>query len=66
MTQRIGISRLPQVELVDMTKEARMGDLPALSRRLQDELCAAANGARATARPNIRTPAIAYSTPPAA
>ena len=40
MTQRIGISRLPQVDLVDMTKEARMGELPALSRRLQDELCA--------------------------
>lgn len=39
MTQRIGISRLPEVEVVDMTQKAHMGSLPVLSQRLQDALC---------------------------
>lgn len=39
MMQRIGSSKLPDVEIVDMTREAHMGELPALSARLQQELC---------------------------
>ncbi|HVF09620.1 MAG TPA: primosomal protein N', partial [Abditibacteriaceae bacterium] len=39
MTRRIGTRRMPDVEIVDMTEEARMGRLPVLSRRLQDALC---------------------------
>lgn len=39
MTQRIGTRRLPEVEIVDMTDEAKMGTLPVLSQRLKDALC---------------------------
>ncbi|MBV9469103.1 MAG: primosomal protein N', partial [Abitibacteriaceae bacterium] len=39
MTQRIGTRRLPDVEIVDMTEEAKMGTLPVLSQRLKDALC---------------------------
>jgi len=39
MPSRIGHRRLPEVEIVDMTDEAKMGTLPVLSKRLQDELC---------------------------
>ncbi|MDQ3815250.1 MAG: primosomal protein N' [Armatimonadota bacterium] len=41
LTQRIGTRRLPQVEVVDMLGEARMGTLPVLGQRLKEALCEA-------------------------
>ena len=38
MTQRVQSRPLPQVEIVDMTSEVRIGAVPALSRRLKNEL----------------------------
>jgi primosomal protein N' (replication factor Y) len=37
---RVSGRALPEVEIVDMTEEAKMGALPVLSSRLKDELCA--------------------------
>ena len=39
LTQRVGNRPLPLVEIVDMTNEAKMGELPVLSTRLKDALC---------------------------
>ena len=39
LTQRVGNRPLPSVEIVDMTSEAKMGELPVLSTRLKDALC---------------------------
>jgi primosomal protein N' (replication factor Y) len=39
MVKRFASRPLPAVEIVDMTKEAQMGELPVLSHRLRDELC---------------------------
>jgi primosomal protein N' (replication factor Y) len=39
LTKRVGHRVLPEVEIVDMTAEARMGQVPVLSTRLKDELC---------------------------
>jgi primosomal protein N' (replication factor Y) len=39
MLKRVGARQLPEVEVVDMTTEAKMGSLPVLSRRMKDELC---------------------------
>lgn len=39
LTKRIGERKLPEVEIVDMTEEARMGSVPVLSTRLQNDLC---------------------------
>ena len=39
LTQRVGNRPLPLVEIVDMTAEAKMGELPVLSARLKDALC---------------------------
>lgn len=41
MQRRIGNSRLPAVDLVDMTSEARMGAMPVLGAALREALCAA-------------------------
>ncbi|MBQ0018638.1 MAG: primosomal protein N' [Clostridiales bacterium] len=38
MNKRIGSSTLPQIELVDMRKEARAGNLGVVSRRLAEEI----------------------------
>ncbi|MDF2440806.1 MAG: hypothetical protein JWN98_1790 [Abditibacteriota bacterium] len=48
MVRRFASRPLPEVEIVDMTREAQMGQLPVLSHRLQDELCnAVARGEQA-------------------
>jgi primosomal protein N' (replication factor Y) len=39
MMHRIAGRRLPEVEIVDMAVEAKMGQLPVLSTRLKDALC---------------------------
>jgi primosomal protein N' (replication factor Y) len=39
LTKRVADRRLPDVEIVDMTHEARMGMVPVLSARLKDALC---------------------------
>jgi primosomal protein N' (replication factor Y) len=39
MSKRVTGRALPEVEIVDMTNEARAGVLPVLSTRLKDELC---------------------------
>jgi primosomal protein N' (replication factor Y) len=41
MVRRFASRPLPEVEIVDMTNEAQMGQLPVLSHRLKDELCEA-------------------------
>jgi len=40
MTKRVAGRALPEVQVVDMTDEARGGKLPVLSKALKDELCA--------------------------
>jgi primosomal protein N' (replication factor Y) len=39
LTHRVAQRKLPEVEIVDMTSEAKAGVLPVLSTRLQKELC---------------------------
>lgn len=39
LASRVSGRKLPQVEVVDMTTEAKMGALPVLSTQLKDEIC---------------------------
>src|SRR5690606_20757105 len=40
MPQRVEGRNLPEVEIVDMTNSIKGGEMPILSERLQDEICA--------------------------